>query len=202
MNSDPRNLLSVPKLYRLFNTLVGGDNARMRFIDGFLKTGAKDKILDVGCGPGIIREFLLCETYCGIDVSSEYISAARQQYGDKDRFIVRAVTDKTSFKDLGKFDLVIAMGLLHHLTDAEACSLFRAAKEVLTPGGRVVTLDNVFVPEQSVMARWIIMLDRGKHVRTKEAYTALAGQQFQPVHTTILHDLIRIPYTHIIMECH
>jgi 2-polyprenyl-3-methyl-5-hydroxy-6-metoxy-1,4-benzoquinol methylase len=200
MNFDPRDLLAVPKLYQLFGTIVGAPNARKRLIDEFLKTGSEDKILDVGCGPGSMREFLLCDTYCGIDVSSKYVSAARQ-HGDRDRFLVRGVTDKTSFKDLGKFDLVIAIALLHHLNDAEACSLFKAAKEVLNPGGRVVTFDNVFVPEQSMLARWIILLDRGKHVRTKEAYAALAREQFQHVGTTILHDLIRIPYTHIIMEC-
>ena len=200
MNFDPRNLLSAPKIYQLFDNLIGGTNARKRLIREFLKTGVRDNILDVGCGPGSMRKFLLCETYCGIDISSKYISAARQQ-NDRDRFIVRAVTDKTSLKDLGKFDLVIAIGFLHHLNDGELISLFAAAKEVLNPGGRVVTLDNVFVAEQSIMARWIISLDRGKHVRTKEAYAALARQQFQQVRTTILHDLIRIPYTHIVMEC-
>jgi cyclopropane fatty-acyl-phospholipid synthase-like methyltransferase len=201
MNFDPRDLLAIPKLYQLFANFVGSSNGRKRLVDEFLKTRAEDKILDVGCGPGSMREFLLCETYCGMDVSPKYISAARAQHGDSDRYIVRAVTDKTSFSDLGKFDLVIAIALLHHLKDAEAFSLFQAAKEVLNPGGRVVTLDNVFVPEQGKMARWIIRLDRGKYVRTKEAYVTLARQQFQDVRATILHDLIRIPYTHIVMEC-
>jgi hypothetical protein len=57
------------------------------------------------------------------------------------------------------------------------------------------------VPEQSGMARWIIKLDRGNHVRTRDEYIALASRQFRNVRVTILHDLLRIPYTHIIMEC-
>jgi SAM-dependent methyltransferase len=130
----------------------------------------------------------------------KYISAARAQHGGKDRFIVKAVTDETSFGDLGKFDLVIAIALRHHLDDAKAFSLFQAAKAVLNSGGRVVTLDNVIVPEQSRIAPWIIKLDRGENVRTKDEYVALASRQFQNVRWTVLHDLPRIPYTHIIME--
>ncbi len=201
MSVDPRNLLAVPMLYQLFGSLVAGADARRRVVDEFLKVKSGDTVLDVGCGPGVTRPLLPDVTYCGVDVSSKYISAARAQHGGKDRFIVRAVTAETSFEDLGKFDLVMANALLHHLNDAEASSLFQAAKVVLNPGGRVVTLDNVFMPEQSTLARWIIKLDRGKHVRTKDKYVALASQQFQNVRVTILHDLLRIPYTHIIMEC-
>lgn len=198
---DPRNLLAVPKLYQLFASLVAGPDARRRVADEFLKVKSGDKVLDIGCGPGVMRPLLPDVVYCGIDISSEYISAARAQQGDKDRFIVRAVTAETSFDDLGKFDLVMANALVHHLNDAEASSLFRAAKAALNVGGRVVTLDNVFIPEQSTIARWIIKLDRGRHVRTKDQYVTLANRQFQNVRVTILHDLLRIPYTHIIMEC-
>jgi len=201
MNVDPRNLLAVPKLYQLFANLVAGPAARRRVADEFLKVKPGDRVLDVGCGPGVMRPLLPDVIYCGVDVSSKYISAARAHQGDRDRFIVRAVTAQTSFDDLGKFDLVMANALVHHLDDAETSSLFQAAKAVLNSGGRVVTLDNVFIPEQSTIARWIIKLDRGKYVRTKAEYVALASQQFQNVHVTVLQDLLRIPYTHIIMEC-
>jgi cyclopropane fatty-acyl-phospholipid synthase-like methyltransferase len=201
MSADPRNLLAVPKIYQIFQSLVAGQNARERVVDEFLKVESGDEVLDVGCGPGVMRSLLPYANYCGIDVSSKYISAALAQHGGRGRFIVRAVTDETSFEDLGKFDLVMAISLVHHLNDAEVSSLFQAAKAVLNSGGRVVTLDNVFVPEQSGMARWIIKLDRGNHVRTRDEYIALASRQFRNVRVTILHDLLRIPYTHIIMEC-
>jgi SAM-dependent methyltransferase len=201
MKVDPRGLLAIPKLYQSFQSLVGDRTARRRVVDEFLKVKSGDKVLDVGCGPGVMRPLLADVIYCGIDISSKYIAAARAQHGGEDRFIVRAVTNETSFEDLGTFDLVTANALLHHLNDAEASSLFQAAKTVLNSDGRIVTLDNVFVPEQSRMARWVIKLDRGRHVRTKDEYVALASRQFRNVRATILHDLLRIPYTHIIMEC-
>jgi SAM-dependent methyltransferase len=201
MKLDPRNVLAIPALYRLFGNLISRPHARRRVINEFLKIKLGCKVLDVGCGPGDLLQFLPDIIYCGIDISPEYIDAARARHGSKGRFVTRAVTEKTSFEDLGKFDLIMAMGLVHHLNDAEASSLFRAAKSALNPGGRVVTLDNVFVPEQSAAARWIIKLDRGNHVRAKNEYLSIANQHFQNVNVTILHDLLRIAYTHIIMDC-
>jgi SAM-dependent methyltransferase len=201
MSLEPRNLLAIPALYRSFANLVAGPDARGRVINEFLKIKSGDRVLDVGCGPGDILPLLSGITYFGIDISQEYIAAARTRHGNKGRFAVVAVTDKTSFEDLGKFDLIMAMGLIHHLNDMEASSLFRAAKAALNPCGRFVTLDNAFVPEQSAVARWIIRLDRGNHVRSKDKYLAIANQHFQNVGVTILHDLLRIPYTHIIMDC-
>jgi cyclopropane fatty-acyl-phospholipid synthase-like methyltransferase len=201
MRFDPRNFLAIPALYRSFANLVAGPDARRRVISEFLKIKSGDKVLDVGCGPGDMLQLLSDINYCGIDISPEYIAAARARHGSKGRFVVRSVTDKTSFEDLGKFDLVMAIAIIHHLNDAEASSLFRAAKAVLNPGGRLVTLDNVFITEQSAAARWIIKLDRGNYVRTKDEYFAIADRHFQNVSVTILHDLLRIPYTHIIMDC-
>jgi hypothetical protein len=38
-----------------------------------------------------------------------------------------------------------------------------------------------------------LALDRGRHVRTPEAYLALARRHFRDAKATILHDLIAIP---------
>jgi hypothetical protein len=46
-----------------------------------------------------------------------------------------------------------------------------------------------------------ISLDRGRYVRTKEEYLALASQIFKNIKAYLHHGLLRIPYTIIIMEC-
>jgi SAM-dependent methyltransferase len=202
MSFDPRNILAIPAFYRSFENLVSGPSARGRAINEFIKVKSGSKVLDVGCGPGDILPLLPEVAYCGIDISPEYIVAARGRYGSKGRFFVGGVTDETSFEGLGKFDLVMAIGLLHHINDSKASSFFHAAKTVLNPGGRVVTLDNVFVPEQNAVARWLIKLDRGNHVRTRDEYSAISKHHFENVNVTIVHDLLRVPYTHIIMDCY
>ncbi|RKZ63742.1 MAG: class I SAM-dependent methyltransferase, partial [Candidatus Parabeggiatoa sp. nov. 3] len=46
-----------------------------------------------------------------------------------------------------------------------------------------------------------ISKDRGQNVRTQEGYLELASQVFSNITTDIRHDLLRIPYTHFILEC-
>jgi cyclopropane fatty-acyl-phospholipid synthase-like methyltransferase len=138
--------------------------------------------------------------YVGFDASQEYIKAAQTRYGVRATFICEQVST-TTLKEPSSFDIVLAIGILHHLDDAEALQLFHLAQAALKPGGRLITFDGVFVEKQSPFARYIISRDRGQNVRTKEGYLAIASQVFSNIAVTIRHDLLRIPYTHLILEC-
>jgi SAM-dependent methyltransferase len=201
MKIDPRRALAIPTIYQALQSLIGRPDTTSRLLNEILKLKPGEKVLDIGCGPCTLFQHMPPIDYIGMDMSADYIASARAAYGDKGRFLVGAVSPDSSLEELGKFDLIMAMGLLHHVDDVTASSLFGAAKSALKPGGRVVTLDNVFVPEQSLAARTIIKMDRGLHVRDREGYARIAASHFNNVGVTILHDLLRIPYTHIIMEC-
>ena len=51
------------------------------------------------------------------------------------------------------------------------------------------------------MARWLAALDRGQNVRKADELVILAQEHFSTVNVTVRHDLLRIPYTHAILEC-
>jgi hypothetical protein len=51
------------------------------------------------------------------------------------------------------------------------------------------------------MARFLISKDRGQNIRSPEGYQSLARPFFKEQITEIKNDLLRIPYTHFIMEC-
>jgi SAM-dependent methyltransferase len=195
-----RALLSHPRVYSLFRRLVGRDTARTVYAREHLRLEPGQRVLDLGCGPGDILGFLPAVRYIGYDISPEYIERARQRFGERGEFHCRAV-DESLPVPAGGFDVVIAHGLLHHLDDGGARALFRVARRALKPGGRLVTFDGCYTPDQSALARFILSRDRGKHVRTREAYERLARAEFGDVRSFVRHDLIRIPYTHIIMEC-
>ena len=78
-------------------------------------------------------------------------------------------------REQGTFSLVMATGVLHHLDDERAARLYELARRALRPNGRLITYDGCFVPEQSKTARWLLSHDRGKFVRTREAYLRLAS---------------------------
>jgi SAM-dependent methyltransferase len=136
--------------------------------------------------------------YVGVDASAAYIAAARARHPGV-RFFCEPVGEHVASGE--RFDLAVASGVLHHLSDSEALGLLRLAEARLRPGGRLVTLDGCLVADQSPVARWLISLDRGHHVRSRDAHLQLVRQVFPGATATIRHDLLRVPYTHIITEC-
>jgi len=197
---DPRQFLSNSTLYRRFQARLRNDNTASRIRDEFLKIAPGQRVLDIGCGPAEILTHLPSDIdYHGFDVEQNYIETARARFGERGSFAVRAVTPD-AVNDIGKFDVVMSLAVLHHLTDGQADTLFASAAKVLRPGGRVVTLDCAYVKGQSPIAYFLAAIDRGRYVRTPDEYVSLARRHFQNVNATILHDLIAVPYTHCILE--
>ena len=197
---DPRSILARAPVYSLFRRLVGRDSARLAYVRDYLRVRSGERVLDIGCGTGDILRYLPPVSYVGYDLSPTYIQRARERFGYRGEFHCRAVDDDLAGSE-PSFDLAIAHGVLHHLNDNEAASLFRVAKRVLKPGGRLVTFDGCFTNQQSLAARCFLSLDRGRHVRDRAAYEALARTAFEQVESSLREDLIRIPYTHLVMEC-
>jgi SAM-dependent methyltransferase len=192
-------LLERPGVYSLFRRLVGRDTARSVYAREHLRLAPGQRVLDLGCGPGDILQFLPAVDYVGYDINPAYIERARKRFGERGRFFCAAVGESLPLD--GAFDVVIAHGVLHHLDDEAARALFRVARRALKPAGRLVTFDGCYAEGQSALARLFLSLDRGRHVRGREAYEKLARSAFDDVRSFVRHDLIRIPYTHLIMEC-
>ncbi|HJX93944.1 MAG TPA: methyltransferase domain-containing protein [Pyrinomonadaceae bacterium] len=193
-----RSVLAIPTLYRLWNFIARGD-AEAKFVEEYVRPTAGDRVLDIGCGPGDIVPYLPDVHYVGFDESESYIRRAQARYSDRATFICERVRSHT-LKEQASFDIVLAVGVLHHLDDNEALKLFELAWAALKPGGRLVTYDGCFVPDQSYLARFFISRDRGQHVRTREEYLNLASSVFAQVDVSIRHDIMRIPYTIIILR--
>ncbi|MBI5599779.1 MAG: class I SAM-dependent methyltransferase [Deltaproteobacteria bacterium] len=201
---DLRSILGMPAVYRLFGRLIGADRCRSIYVKEYIRPKSKDRVLDIGCGPGDILEYLGDVEYVGFDMDARYIDAAKKRFRGRGAFFRGNVSEET-IKEYSGFDIVLANGVLHHLNDAEAMGLLRLAKKALKPSGRLVTLDGCLAPKQSNIqsgiARYIILKDRGQYVRTEEDYVSLASGIFRDVRAECRSDLLNIPYTHIIMVC-
>lgn len=197
-----RSILEQPYVYKLFSALVGAQYSISTFISQYVRPLKGDRILDIGCGPGKILDHLPSVDYFGFDFSQAYIDSATRRYGQRGQFFCQRVSEAQVFLEQPEsFDLVLAIGVLHHLDDTEAGQLFEIAKCALKKGGRLVTYDGCYVQNQSHAAKYLLAKDRGQFVRDEQGYTDLANTCFDHVSISIRHDLLRIPYTHIIMEC-
>jgi hypothetical protein len=87
------------------------------------------------------------------------------------------------------------------LDDNHAISLFKLARRALKPEGRLVTYDGCFASGQPNLARFVVAWDRGQYVRESAEYAKLAAQVFPQVRSFVRHDLLRIPYTNVILRC-
>lgn len=195
-----RSILSHPIIYNAMQSLVGAYQFRAHYTREYIRPFSHAKILDIGCGTGEILNFLpLSVEYYGFDLNKNYIRYAKKKYGHRGTFICNDINNQ--LKDLPQFDIVLAMGLLHHLDDAEVQRLFNLSTSVLKKEGRLITFDGCYIENQSRFAKFMISRDRGQNIRFPEEYKALTQSNFQNVKIAIRHDLLRIPYTHIIMEC-
>ena len=131
-------------------------------------------------------------------MNEKHIAFARQRYGDRGRFIVGNAADDLKQEE-ETFDLINVSALLHHLADGEAVSLFRSLKRLLKANGRIVTIDNVWLPRQRVAVKLINKLDSGTNIRTPEGYLRLLSGMGFDIQTRLFNDLLRVPYDHFIM---
>lgn len=205
VNRGLRRVLESPAIYAWFQRLLGAEPARRRFVEEFIRPFPGMRLLDVGCGPGVILDDLPANVdYVGCDLNDRYIRAAQTKHGARGRFFCADVTAAGALGPCAEegFDVVLALALLHHLEDGTAERLCREAHGRLKPGGVLVTLDCVHVPGQPLVARYLISRDRGRAVRDPAGYLALTGRGFDPVESVVLTDLLRVPYTHFIMRAH
>lgn len=193
-------VFSLPSAFDAFQRMVGGTVAKRRFVQEYVRAREGQRVLDIGCGTGAMLEHLPRVDYVGFDLDPDYVAKAQAKLGSRGTFKVGDVGQLQADPN-ERFDLVLAYGVLHHLDDAEAQALFKLAHAVLNPGGRLVTGDPVISDDQSRLARRIVKMDRGKNVRTQAELTALCDGLFRQTKATILHDLYRIPYSLIILDC-
>ena len=195
-----RGLMAFPGVYSRVTLLLRGKEGVRYFVDHYVRPRSGDRFLDIGCGTGDILLFLPEVDYYGFDMDPAYIERAKSRFPGRGKFFQKAVSRDTLSGERD-FDIVLAMGILHHLDDGEARELFTLASKLLKPGGRLVTYDGCYTEDQSRLTRFFLWLDRGKFVRERSAYEKLAGHAFSHVETHVRDDLFNIPYTIIILEC-
>lgn len=194
-------VLSAPAVYELLQNIMGAKRARMMMVRDYIRPFAGMRILDLGCGTAEILDYLPQDvTYVGYDVSEAYINSARAKFKDRGTFHC-GLLETVEANDLESFDLVMGVGVLHHLDDGAATRFMELAKTALKPTGRLMTRDPCYEVGQNLVARFLIGLDRGQNVRTAMGYEALAKNMFSRLNGEITHQRW-IPYTHWTMECY
>lgn len=196
--SNLYRLVTFPWFYSGVQSLMGGTHGTRRFVDEVVRAAPNMRVLDVGCGQGRLLQFLPEVDYTGIDLNPSSIEAARAIHGSRGRFLVGDVSQGLP-GIASTYDLIILSAILHHLDDKDAHGLFSVLVGLLKLGGRIVTIDNVWLPKQNLIAKLANALDSGLNVRTPSGYVRLVEHVPVRVEQSIYRDLARIPYDHFCM---
>lgn len=108
------------------------DPGRSSALDGL-------RILDIGCGAGLVSEPLcrMGATVTGVDPSPEVIAAARLHAGDGDLAIDYRATTAEALAAAGEtFDAVLMLEVVEHVADVPA--FVATVGSLVRPGGMVV----------------------------------------------------------------
>ncbi len=138
-----------------------------------------DRVLDLGCGNGRLRQFLpdtlvRFGDYFGLDVSEKLLNIAREKH-PKDNFFKGSFADPLPF-GADNFDLVVSIAAFHHLlSKKEQQQCLAEIYRMLKPGGRVFITTWILPPKYFWMnfwqgrvfsKNWIVPFGKDKHPRT------------------------------------
>jgi SAM-dependent methyltransferase len=130
------------------------------------------RVLDAGCGTGEFSPLFDAARYLGVDVHPGYVAYARRLHPGY-RYLCADL--RTWSSDGERFDLALVNGVLHHLDDADAEALLRAAVRPLESGGTLIVIEDLDLPGASLGARLVHALDHGHFIRDAERWTTLVS---------------------------
>lgn len=189
--------MEFPSVYKWFQLGIARPDTRGWLSREIIRAQKGERILDVGCGVSSILDELPEVSYIGVDHNPDYIDKARARYGNRAEFHLLDVND-TNLQIFGKFDTVLLLGVLHHLSDVEVKQLMASISLVLEIHGSIIAIDPAFENNQHSVARLLARLDRGRYVRQADHYSRLFRPTFNVEEAVIRRDLLRLPYTHVV----
>jgi SAM-dependent methyltransferase len=150
---------SVPPSYELRECL----RTFVHVVDR-LGLGVRAQVLDVGCGPGWLSEFLARCGYwvTGVDVSEDMVRIARERIASIEEPIGEGVEALAEFHAMpvrelpwkDRFDAAILYDAMHHFDDE--LETLRVIRRTLVPGGRIFIHEGVRPVEGSEGERQLI----------------------------------------------
>ena len=183
--------------YDLFQSAVGATKTRKFLIDMLSVWESPKSVIDLGCGTGFsIPRLKYTETYYGVDYSEEYLDKAKKVPTPISTHFIRADLGNPKWTlgiSVDEPQVVLAMGLFHHLDDAQLSNLFNSLEELLPPKSSIISIDPVITDSSSRIARWVANNDRGKFIRTPKEIAELVSTTRFSTRLRTFENQIRIP---------
>lgn len=140
---------------------------------------SRTKVLDVGCGTGVLANMFSPKNYFGFDFDLESVFQAKQSY-PKYKFVEGDATNPP----LGnkRFDLVLISGVLHHLNDHDLTTALKKIKPHLNTSAKLIIIEAIPpIFRWNVIGRILRKLDQGHNIRNLDDYSRLIKRYFKVI---------------------
>lgn len=190
------------QLYNCYQFCVGGTKYREQLVQGAFAKFSPQTVLDLGCGPGpTLKNLPTHSKFYGVDLSSRYLKSA-QRKNSKATLIQGDVSAKDWHDRIEEktVDVVLAMGLFHHLDDNQLDKLARNLKNLMNSESRLISVDPTITPNTGIVAKWFADNDRGKFVRSPEQLVEFFLRSEMKVNYRVCKSKFNIPLDTIEIE--
>jgi len=137
------------------------------------------RVIDLGCGVGVLADVFEPTFYCGLDIDAEAIAAARRLHPTYD-FKIADLRDPEMAMLFREVSVVVCNGVLHHLADTEVERLLETIVAMTPPSASLIAIEPVLPPWTRPVGRLLAAWDRGAWIRKAshlEALMAAAGMR-------------------------
>ena len=196
-----KSLLGVPTLYRAFDHIVGRFSlARTSLFSRYLPYTPGIKVLDLGCGPGTSAHYFNSRDYIGIDIDQKYILAASEKLPSY-RFLHTdfLALEKNYIPESG-FDLILAMGVFHHLPDDLLKKYLNMARNILSSKGILLSLDGCTYQSQPYWHKKVVLNDRGQYIRDRDSLVSLIEGEGFSCNDSVEENVLLIPHSMLVIS--
>ncbi|MEZ5177069.1 MAG: class I SAM-dependent methyltransferase [Acidimicrobiales bacterium] len=141
---------------------------------------APERVLDLGCGDGVLAALALAHRpsvaeVVAVDSSPPMLERARERFAQEPRVDLRRGDLRDPITGLGPFDLIVSGFAIHHLEDHRKRALFAECAAQLRPGGRFLNLEVVASATPARHAEFLAAI--GRHVDDPEDRLASVEDQ-------------------------
>ncbi len=117
---------------------------KFRLINRVSPPDEKSRVLDIGCGSGVVADYLArrAKTVDAVDGNEEAVAYAKKQFGRPNLRVHLGLVDEISFAP-ESFDRIYCLEVIEHLHLNQVEELFSSVHRLLAPSGRfLVTTPN------------------------------------------------------------
>lgn len=198
-----KRILEIPQVYNFYQRLVGVYPYMKVFSQKYIFPVGKDKkifkILDMGCGTGIIIPYLPKNIeYLGIDCSFKYIEYVQKRNPNK-KFLCQSVCKKITNNDV--YDLVLSKNMMSALSNEQLVKMIEVIIPHCDENTKIIFSDMDYKSNACVVQRFFQSHERNRYIRSKDDYLNFLPLYFNVENVHEISGMYRIPYSKVVFEC-